>query len=154
MTTTYTGPERPFQPHTARKPSPIDAFGDNLIGVIGLVCAVLGTLLSLNATTATFGAPLVQAGFILGVVGLFPQGAKKVWPAAALITATLGSALNIALAQHHVEEQLGVSTREIAELDQQIERQLEQLNQTFDPYGTDPLSGAGAPTGWPTAPKL
>ncbi|MCG7296973.1 hypothetical protein MHJ86_08930 [Corynebacterium afermentans] len=150
MTTAYTGPERPFQPHNAPKPSPIDAFGDNLIGIIGLACAVLGTLLSFNAVTANFGAPLLQAAFILGVVGLFPQGAKKVWPAAALITAILGSALSIMLVQHQVTSQFDSSTAQFTDL----ERQLEQLNQTFDPYSTDPLSGPGAPTGWPTAPRL
>ena len=155
MTTTYTGPERPFQPHTAPKPSPIDAFGDNLIGIIGLASAVLGTLLSLNASTAIVGGPLVQAGFILGVVGLFPQGAKKIWPAAALITAIVGGALSIALLQHKAAEQLGASTGEIEQLEQQIEQQLERLhNNPYVTDGTDPLSGAGAPTGWPTAPQL
>lgn len=146
MTTAF-----PFAPPSpAPKPSPIDASGDNLIGIIGLASAALGTLLSLSATTAAFGAPLVQAGFILGVVGLFPQGAKKVWPAAALITAILGSALSIALVQHKATEQLGTSPSEVAELEQYVEQQLERLNQTMDPYRTDPYSGAGAPNSWPS----
>ena len=157
MTTAF-----PFAPAPTQKPSPIDASGDNLIGIIGLASAGLGTVLCLSATTAAFGAPLVQAGFILGVVGLFPQGAKKVWPAAALITAILGSALSIALVERHVASQFGESSN-FAELEQQLEQQLEQLEQFdrgysslgTDPYGSslsaqDPLSGAGAPNGWPT----
>ena len=153
MTTAF-----PFAPAPTQKPSPIDASGENLIGIIGLASAGLGTVLCLSATTAAFGAPLVQAGFILGVVGLFPQGAKKVWPAAALITAILGSALSIALVERHVASQFGESSN-FAELEQQLERQLEQFDQGYsslgtDPYGSglpaqDPPSGAGAANGWP-----
>lgn len=145
MTTAF-----PFAPTPAPapKPSPIDASGDNLIGIIGVASAGLGTLLSFSATTAAFGAPLVQAGFILGVVGLFPQGAKKLWPAVALVTAILGTALSIALVERHVASQFGESS-DFAELERQLEQQLEQFEQTMDPYRTDPLPGAGAANGWP-----
>lgn len=141
MTTAF-----PFAPTPAPapKPSPIDASGDNLIGIIGVASAGLGTLLSFSAITAAFGAPLVQAGFILGVVGLFPQGAKKLWPAVALVTAILGTALSVMLVQHQAASQFDSSTAEFTEL----ERQLEQLDQRYSPY-SDPLPGAGAANGWP-----
>lgn len=144
MTTTF-----PYAP-TTPKHSPIDASGNNLIGIIGLACAALGTVLSVASATAVFGAPLVQAGFILGVVGLFPEGAKKVWPAAALVTAILGSALSLVLVQHQVSSTFDSSSSEFAEL----ERQLEQLNEPRQQPYADPFSGSGAPNGWSTSPQL
>ena len=78
---------------------------------------------------------------------------SKTRPAVALITAIVGTALSIALVQHKATEQLGTSPSEVAELEQYVEQQLERLNQTMDPYRTDPYSGAGAPNSWPS-PQL
>lgn len=149
MTTPFLGPERPA--YTRAQASRIDASGTNLIGITGLVCAVLGTLLSLAAPTATFGAPLLQAAFILGVVGLFPQGARKALPAAALVVAILGTALTSQVLANRVTTSFGDAELQMKDLE-------ELLN---DPrFYEDPRSRSGADTGagtvsdpaagWPT----
>lgn len=148
MATTF-----PYTP-TTPKHSPIDTSGNNLMGIIGLACAALGTVLSVASATAVFGAPLVQAGFILGVMGLFPEGAKKVWPAAALVTAFLGSSLSLVLVQHQMLSTFDSTSSEFAELERQLEQQLEQLNQPRQQPYADPFSGTDAPNGWPTSSQL
>ena len=62
----------------------------NIIGIIGLVCAVLGLILSCIKGILLLGWILLPIGFILGVVGLFPKNKAKGPAIRAVITSIVG----------------------------------------------------------------
>lgn len=63
----------------------------NTIGIIGLVCAVLGVIFSCIPGFLIIGWILLPIAFILGLVGLFPKGKKKGTAIAAVITSIVGA---------------------------------------------------------------
>lgn len=62
----------------------------NTIGIIGLVCAVLGLILSCIKGILLLSWILLPIGFILGVVGLFPKNKAKGAALGAVITSIVG----------------------------------------------------------------
>lgn len=65
--------------------------GRNIIGIIGLVCAILGVIFSCIPGFLILGWILLPIAFILGLVGLFPKGKKKGTAIAALIISIVGT---------------------------------------------------------------
>lgn len=63
----------------------------NTIGIIGLVCAILGVIFSCIPGFLIIGWILLPIAFILGLVGLFPKGKKKGTAIAAVITSIVGA---------------------------------------------------------------
>ena len=63
----------------------------NTIGIIGLVCAILGVIFSCIPGFLIIGWILLPAAFILGLVGLFPKGKKKGSAIAAVIVSIVGT---------------------------------------------------------------
>lgn len=63
----------------------------NTIGIIGLVCAILGVIFSCIPGFLIIGWILLPAAFILGLVGLFPKGKKKGTAIAAVIVSIVGT---------------------------------------------------------------
>ncbi|WP_210383709.1 DUF4352 domain-containing protein [Corynebacterium sp. HMSC05H05] len=85
--------EQGNQPYTtppADGPSP-KAKDRNVIGIIGLVCAVLGTILSCIPGILLAGWILLPIAFILGLVGLFPKDKAKGTAIAAVIISIVGT---------------------------------------------------------------
>lgn len=85
----------PYAPHGAPMnqsfaPQP-PVKGRNIIGIIGLVCAVLGVIFSCIPGFLILGWILLPIAFILGLVGLFPKGKKKGTAIAALIISIVGT---------------------------------------------------------------
>ena len=62
----------------------------NTIGIIGLVCAVLGLILSCIKGILLLGWILLPIGFVLGLVGLFPKGKEKGTALGAVVTSIIG----------------------------------------------------------------
>lgn len=62
----------------------------NVIGIIALVCAVLGLILSCIKGILLLGWILLPIGFILGVVGLFPKNKAKGTALGAVVTSIIG----------------------------------------------------------------
>lgn len=63
----------------------------NIIGIIGLVCAILGVIFSCIPGFLIVGWILLPAAFVLGLVGLFPKGKKKGAAIAAVIVSIVGT---------------------------------------------------------------
>lgn len=63
----------------------------NTIGIIGLVCAILGVIFSCIPGFLIIGWILLPAAFILGLVGLFLKGKKKGTAIAAVIVSIVGT---------------------------------------------------------------
>lgn len=63
----------------------------NTIGIIALVCAILGVIFSCIPGFLIIGWVLLPIAFILGLVGLFPKGKKKGTAIAAVITSIVGA---------------------------------------------------------------
>ena len=63
----------------------------NTIGIIALVCAILGVIFSCIPGFLIIGWILLPISFILGLVGLFPKGKKKGTAIAAVITSIVGA---------------------------------------------------------------
>ncbi|MCT2338020.1 DUF4352 domain-containing protein [Corynebacterium sp. p3-SID1056] len=63
----------------------------NIIGIIGLVCAILGVIFSCIPGALIIGWILLPIAFILGIVGLFPKGKKKGTAIASVIISIVGA---------------------------------------------------------------
>lgn len=63
----------------------------NTIGIIALVCAILGVIFSCIPGFLIIGWILLPISFILGLVGLFPKDKKKGTAIAAVITSIVGT---------------------------------------------------------------
>lgn len=63
----------------------------NTIGIIALVCAILGVIFSCIPGFLILGWILLPISFILGLVGLFPKDKKKGTAIAAVITSIVGA---------------------------------------------------------------
>lgn len=63
----------------------------NVIGIIALVIAILGTILACTPGAAILGWILLPFGFVLGLVGLFISGTSKATAIAAVIISILGT---------------------------------------------------------------
>jgi hypothetical protein len=66
------------------------------VGIIGLVVAILGAIMSVVPGAAIIGWLLLPIGFILGLVGLFMNGKPKGTAIAAVIVSIVGTILAIA----------------------------------------------------------
>lgn len=69
----------------------------NVVGIIGLVCAIAGLVFSCIPGALIVGWVLLPIGFILGLVGLFLAGKKKGTSIAAVIVSVVGTVLAVAV---------------------------------------------------------
>lgn len=125
MTTPFLGPERPA--YTRPQASRIDASGTNLIGITGLVCAVLGTLLSLAARSAAF------------------------------VVAILGTALTSQVLANRVTTSFGDAELQMKDLEELLndprfyeDPRSRSGADTGAGTASDPAAGADPAAGWPT----
>ncbi|MBB1021154.1 DUF4352 domain-containing protein [Dietzia sp. E1] len=68
----------------------------NTVGIVALVVAVLGTIMSVVPGAAIIGWILLPFGFILGLVGLFMSGKPKGTSIAAVIVSIVGTIVAMA----------------------------------------------------------
>lgn len=96
MSTVYPGPSSPTPPPPPYPAQPYPGFAPveqkkrNTVGIIALVCAILGFILACVPGAMILGWVLLPFGFILGLVGLFMK-AKKGTAIAAIIVSILGT---------------------------------------------------------------
>ena len=69
----------------------------NIVGIIGLVCAIAGLVFSCIPGALIVGWVLLPIGFILGLVGLFLAGKKKGTSIAAVIVSVVGTVVAVAV---------------------------------------------------------
>ena len=90
----YGGPPPPFGPPgygNAPYPGEEPVKTRNTIGIVALVVAILGAIMSVVPGAAIVGWILLPFGFILGVVGLFMSGKPKGTAIAAVIVSIIGT---------------------------------------------------------------
>lgn len=100
----YGSKHQPQQPFSGQTPQYGDAphmGGEppkqrNTVGIIGLIVAILGAIMSCVPGAAIIGWMLLPIGFILGLVGLFMSGKPKGTAIAAVIVSIVGTILAIA----------------------------------------------------------
>ena len=92
------GPNAPYggQPYGSPFPTEEPAKNRNTVGIVGLVVAVLGTIMSVVPGAAIIGWILLPFGFILGLVGLFMSGKPKGTSIAAVIVSIVGTIVAMA----------------------------------------------------------
>lgn len=92
------GPNAPYsgQPYGSPFPTEEPAKNRNAVGIVGLVVAVLGTIMSVVPGAAIIGWILLPFGFILGLVGLFMSGKPKGTSIAAVIVSIVGTIVAMA----------------------------------------------------------
>lgn len=95
------GPQQPYSgqtpPHgNAPYPNDKNPKQRNTVGIIGLVVAILGAIMSVVPGAAIIGWILLPIGFILGLVGLFMSGKPKGTAIAAVIVSIVGTILAMA----------------------------------------------------------
>ncbi|WP_158268481.1 DUF4352 domain-containing protein [Corynebacterium liangguodongii] len=79
-----------FEPKEPASPAADAHPGNNVLGVIALVCAIAGLILSCIPGILLLGWILLPIGFILGIIALFLP-AKKATAIAAIITSIVGA---------------------------------------------------------------
>lgn len=82
----------PSHPDSALRPKE-----RNVVGIIGLVCAIGGFVFSCIPGALIIGWALLPIGFILGLVGLFLSGKKKGMSIAAVIISVVGTVVAVAV---------------------------------------------------------
>ena len=87
----YGGPDYGNAPLPAEQPTKTR----NTIGIIALVVAILGAILSVVPGAAIIGWILLPFGFILGIVGLFMSGKPRGTSVAAIIVSIVGTLMAI-----------------------------------------------------------
>lgn len=87
----YGGPDYGNAPFPAEQPTKTR----NTVGIIALVIAILGAIISVVPGAAVIGWVLLPFGFILGVVGLFMSGKTKGTSIAAIIVSIVGTLVAI-----------------------------------------------------------
>lgn len=90
-TAPHGGPFHGSEPSVGEQPT-----NRNTIGIVGLVVAVLGAIMSVVPGAAFIGWILLPFGFILGLVGLFMSGKPKGTAIAAVIVSIVGTIIAMA----------------------------------------------------------
>ena len=83
---------QPMQPMPVRP-----AKQRNVVGIIALVCAIVGFVFSCIPGALIIGWALLPFGFVLGLVGLFLTGKKKGTSIAAVIVSIVGTVVAVAV---------------------------------------------------------